>query len=381
VATRELNEIEQFSELVESIYDAALDATLWSDALEGVCGFAQGCAANLFYQGAAPNDMIHFYAWGDDPDYRQLSLKSMRRLNPLFPAALFLEVGKVHAVPDVMPIDEFRATRMYREWARPQGLLDALHANLERSAAGTSSMSFAAWSATDCSTTAREARFMLLVPHLRRAVAIGGVLDFQKARESALSATLDRLTAAVLLVTAEGRLVYVNAKADAMLVAGEVLRAPNGRVTAVAPDAERKLRDAIAAAARGDADLGVKGIAITLAERDDTSQVARVLPLTSGERRGMLDRKAAAAIFVHQTQKGVPAPLETMTKLYGLTAGEVRVLAAVAETSGVASMAAALGISQATIKTHLQSLFAKTGVRRQADLVKLLTRHAPSLQL
>ena len=56
-------------------------------------------------------------------------------------------------------------------------------------------------------------------------------------------------------------------------------------------------------------------------------------------------------------------------------------LAAVAETSGVASMAAALGISQATVKTHLQRLFTKTGVRRQADLVKLLTRHAAPLQI
>ena len=280
-----------------------------------------------------------------------------------------------------MPIDEFRATRMYREWARPQGLLDALHTNLERSATGSSSINIRRLERDGLFDEGARARFTLLVPHLRRAVAIGGVLDFHKARESALSATLDRLTTAVLLVTAEGRLVYVNAKADAMLVSGEVLRAPNGRVSAVDPDAEGKLREAIAAAAQGDADLGVKGVAITLAERGDTSHVAHVLPLTSGDRRGMLDRKAAAAIFVHQTKKGVPAPLETMTKLYGLTAGEVRVLAAVAEISSVASMAAALGISQATVKTHLQRLFAKTGVRRQADLVKMLTRHAASPQI
>jgi hypothetical protein len=51
VATRELNEIEQFSDLVESIYDAALDATLWSDALKDICRYVQGCGANLFYQG------------------------------------------------------------------------------------------------------------------------------------------------------------------------------------------------------------------------------------------------------------------------------------------------------------------------------------------
>lgn len=56
-------------------------------------------------------------------------------------------------------------------------------------------------------------------------------------------------------------------------------------------------------------------------------------------------------------------------------------LAAIAEISGVANMAAALGISQATVKTHLQRLFAKTGVRRQSDLIKLLARHAASQQV
>ena len=226
---------------------------------------------------------------------------------------------------------------------------------------------------------AAKSRLALLVPHVRRAASIGGLLHFHKENEAALSSTLDRLSTAVLLVAADGRIVYVNSKADAMLLSGEFLRATNGRVVAVEQSAERQLRAAIAAAAQGDADLDVKGIAILLAESGGTSQVARVLPLTSGERRGMLDHKAAAAIFIHETKLGVPAPLEVMSKLYNLTAGEVRVLAAVAETSGVENMAATLGISAATVKTHLQSLFAKTGVRRQSELIKILAAHAASL--
>lgn len=31
-----------------------------------------------------------------------------------------------------------------------------------------------------------------------------------------------------------------------------------------------------------------------------------------------------------------------------------------------------LGISQATVKTHLERIFGKTGTARQADLVKLI---------
>ncbi|MET0529651.1 MAG: helix-turn-helix transcriptional regulator [Microvirga sp.] len=320
------------------------------------------------------------YSWGDNPEYLQLYHERYAALNPLFPAALFLEVGKVHAISDIMPIDEFRESRMYREWVRPQGLLDSLYTNLERTAMGGIAMSVNGEESNGLFDDAARARFALLVPHLRRAAGIGGLLHFHKENESALSSTLDRLSTAVLLVTAEGRLVYVNSRADAMLLSGEFLRATNGRLVAVEPGAERQLRAAIAAAAQGDADLDVKGIAILLAESGDTSQVARVLPLTSGERRGMLDHKAAVAIFVHQTKLGVPAPLEVMAKLYKLTAGEMRVLAAVAETSGVENMAMKLGISAATVKTHLQSLFAKTGVRRQSELIKMMAAHAASLR-
>ena len=56
--------------------------------------------------------------------------------------------------------------------------------------------------------------------------------------------------------------------------------------------------------------------------------------------------------------------------------GEVRVLQAMMSVTGVSKTAAALGIAETTVKTHLQHLFAKTGVHRQADLVKLVAAHA-----
>jgi DNA-binding CsgD family transcriptional regulator len=48
------------------------------------------------------------------------------------------------------------------------------------------------------------------------------------------------------------------------------------------------------------------------------------------------------------------------------------VLIAIVEVGGVADVAELLGLSQATVKTHLRQIFAKTGVSRQADLVKLV---------
>jgi DNA-binding CsgD family transcriptional regulator len=54
-----------------------------------------------------------------------------------------------------------------------------------------------------------------------------------------------------------------------------------------------------------------------------------------------------------------------------LTPTELRVLLSIVEVGGVPQTAEALGIAETTVKTHLKRLFAKTGTRRQAELVKL----------
>jgi DNA-binding CsgD family transcriptional regulator len=67
-----------------------------------------------------------------------------------------------------------------------------------------------------------------------------------------------------------------------------------------------------------------------------------------------------------------PDAVVDIAKLYGLTATEVRVLDTLLKVNGVRAMADTLGLSQATVKTHLQNLFRKTGTARQSDLVKLV---------
>ena len=101
--------------------------------------------------------------------------------------------------------------------------------------------------------------------------------------------------------------------------------------------------------------------------------VGHVLPLTSGVRRKAGSGYAAvAAVFVRKAELEAPQAPEVIAKTYGLTPSELRVLLAVFDSGGVLNIAEALGISEATAKTHLRRLFEKTGTKRQADLVKLV---------
>jgi DNA-binding CsgD family transcriptional regulator len=45
---------------------------------------------------------------------------------------------------------------------------------------------------------------------------------------------------------------------------------------------------------------------------------------------------------------------------------------AVVQIGGAPEVAGVLGVSEATVKTHLQHVFEKTGTARQADLIKIV---------
>ena len=220
----------------------------------------------------------------------------------------------------------------------------------------------------------------LIIPHIRRAALIGRVIDLKTAEADSLADTVDGISAGMFMVDASTRIVHANVNGHAMLAQGSLLRAVGGKLAPNDASAEQGLDEVYAMAERGDAAVGVKGIAIPLMALDGERYVAHVLPLTSGARRRAGGTYAAtAAVFVHKAALDAPSPQEVIGKLYKLTPTELRVLLAVVEVGGASEVAEALGIAESTVRTHLLRLFAKTGAKRQADLVKLVASYASPL--
>ena len=90
-------------------------------------------------------------------------------------------------------------------------------------------------------------------------------------------------------------------------------------------------------------------------------------------------RTGVAAIFVCKAALDtLPSP-EIIGKAYKLTPAELRVLLAIVQIGGVPEVAAALGVAETTVKTHLGRLFEKTRTGRQADLVKVVAGYSTPL--
>jgi DNA-binding CsgD family transcriptional regulator len=378
---RVMSDAAQLSSLIGGIYDAALDATLWPDVLAESARFVGGVSAGMCFKDAAIKGGIpYYYHLGIAPHYTQLYADTYVKLDPGTTSRVLAEIGEPVATTDFMPYDEFLETRFYKEWARPQQLADFVTAVLEKSATGAAVFGVYRHERLGPADAEMRQRMRLIIPHIRRAALISRVLDFKRTEAATLVDLLDGISAGMFLVNARGRIVHANASGHAMLAARSLLRAEGGRLAADDAEAERALYEVFATADGGDAAVGLKGIAVPLTANDGGRYVAHVLPLTSGERqRAGTSHAAVAAVFVQKAPLDIPSPHEIIGKQYQLTPTELRVLFAIVQVGGVAEVAEALGIAESTVKTHLQRLFAKTGSKGQAELVKLVASYVSPL--
>jgi len=376
-----MSEAEQLSSLIGDIYDAALDPALWPDVLAKSARFVGGSSAGLFFKDATrKSGNLYYDAGGIAPHYKQLYFDTYVKLDPSTTSHVLAEIGEPVATADLMPFDEFLETRFYKEWVRPQQLIDFVSAVLERSATGAALFGVFRHERDGPADEETRRRMRLIIPHVRRAALIGRVIDLKTGEADSFADTVDGISAGMFLVDASARIVHANASGHAMLAEGVVLRVVGGKLVPNDMSAEQGLNEVYAMSERGDAAVGVKGISVPLIALDGERHVVHVLPLTSGaRRRAGATYAAAAAVFVHKAALESPSPLEVIGKLYKLTPTELRVLLAIVQVGGAPEVAEALGIAESTVKTHLLRLFAKTSTKRQADLVKLVANYASPL--
>ena len=367
---------ESLNDLISLVYDSVVDRSRWAGACARVAAYVGGVGIGYFEQ---EHDTAHVRIWlmvGITPPPDAL-------YRPIYPALVGHFLGEIEqpvATSDLMPFDQLAETEFYRTWAEPQGIVDFVSVVLERSAISAGIFGVFRREQDGLADDDARRRLRLLAPHLRRALLIICMFNRKAAEAATLADTLDGLSAGLCLVDAGGRIVHLNAAAQAILDAGDVLRSVEGRLAARDAQADRTLREVFAAAGQGDEALGTKGIAVPLTGEDGERYVAHALPLTSGARQSAgITHTAAAALFIRRTAPAVSARPEVIGEAFKLTPTELRVLLAIVELGSVPEVAAALGVADTTVRTHVGRLFEKTGARRQADLVKLVTEYATPL--
>jgi len=372
-------EAQHLSHLIGRIYDCAVQPSHWAETLHQLTALLNARVAYLRLDDLTSRTTVIARSAGIPPVW-------LERQPALAPEVIDILVGVLGAgqsidAPSVatrhMSREAIDATTYSREWGRPQGLADYMMLFLLHTPTRLAGLEFGRHEEAGDFGTEEIELARLLIPHLRRCMIISNALDAVTIEKERLAKTLDTLRVGVVLTDGGSRILHANTSASAMFRRGGPVRHAGGRLHAEDEAATTEIRAAIETAARDECAMGKSGLAVRLGRRDTAPLVAHVLPLAKGEVRARLDPKAVAAVFVSNGSDD-EGRVTAASVAFGLTAAETRVLSRILHGCNVVETADALGVAVSTVRTHLDNIFAKTGVSRQADLVRLVARIVPT---
>lgn len=358
-------------DLIGSIYDSVLDPGLWSDAIDRIRRYVG----------------LHLGAIGISYLPSGISIQATTNIPPEFVRAIGatadtipdlwggvaafsrLPVEEPIRMLDHSSVDQWPGNPFYEAFCRPQGLVDQLCLILEYQPNLVATFALGLHESMPPIDDRQVEIFRALAPHMRRAVLIGNLLEARSIVATTFEAALDALGSAILLVDANGQIVYANGRADQMLHAGDPIASLNGRIEVPRELVKGQLERAVAAAKQPDEALGPGG-GIAVRRRDGSGAIVHVLPLQRRTTRPVPN--AVAAVFVAEPNTALNLPLEGLRLLYDLRPAETRVLDLIASGLSGRAVAEALGISENTVHTHTTRLFEKLGVHSRAEAVALV---------
>jgi DNA-binding CsgD family transcriptional regulator len=364
--------LDELSALIGKIYDVALAPSGWPDVLQGVRAFIDAETVTLNAYDLADKTPPWQYEVGNDPRWMQVYVEKYYAINPYMDDVARLASGEVTVASGRPDFEDLPRSEFYRGWLKPQGFLDASVLVIDKTFSSISTLVSVRHERQGLFDEAEVRRlYELLYPHLRRSVLIGSIIAGQGARLDAFTGVLDALSAGVFLLTDKGEIAHANAAGEAMLAAGAPVKKVGGRLELPAGEAARAFREALASVGAGEAALGGKGAAIPIGA--SAGHVAHLLPLNGARRKAIeADRSVALILFVKRNDPADAVALAAFARRFGLTPQETRVLQAVVQVGGVPLAADLLGLSVNTVRTHVTAIFDKTGVRRQADLIRIV---------
>jgi len=361
------------SDLIGSIYDCALDPSCWEQTLADV-GDALDCYGLILgLSDLRHNRLLIHKAVGVEPDHIERLSKHLPDIDAMLGEAL----ASWPSLDEPWVISRhlspaYIETSPYLQECKAAGIVDQMQFFLMHEPMHFSGLGVGRNERQGIITEREIELSKLLLPHLRRAVTISKVLDIRTIAGARMAEALDALRCSVVLTNEHGTILHANRAAEHMLRDGGPIQSAQGLLQATASSAASELRSALALAARNEAGIGKTGLAIRLTEPDVPPIFAHVLPLTGSDFRTRLQPAAVAAVFIGappDAQDGADA----VAAAFGLTPTETKVLASLFAGRTRAETAATLGIAGTTAKTHLEHIFLKTGVTRQAELMRLWT--------
>jgi DNA-binding CsgD family transcriptional regulator len=356
--------------LLDFIYEAAVLADRWPDVLDRVsasCG-AKGGVLHVHV------DTEHGGRWTASPGARAFFAdylsEGWHKQTDRVSRGLRLSRTGFLTDTDLLSEAELATQPVYRDFLIPRGLQATAATHVGCAPAGDLILSiwgFPSHALARASVPALDQ----LRPHLARASMLAARLQLERVRSAVEALALINVPSAIL--GQRRRVLASNSLFDKRLLTfghdtPSGLQLSDDRANATFGDVLTQLEDARAG-----------GASLPIRLRADRRAVLHVLPVR-GAARDLMTGARALLVLTAPGRSHSPS-LALIQGLFDLAPAEAKLAQALSETETVKSAARRLDITEGTARTQLKSIFSKTGVHSQSQLLVMLNQYNVSVEL
>ena len=205
-----------------------------------------------------------------------------------------------------------------------------------------------------------------LINHFARAIKIAKRLVDLDEQHNVVLSLLDRMPIALVLVDANARVIETNALADESLSSGDGLSIKSN-VLDSGSENNKRLLNAIEMMSKHDPAI-TRGQSLSLTnEKTQNNVMLFIAPLKQHD-----SHQASVAVFISQRKSLPSSLPEKFSKHYGLTNKEIQVTEQLTRGLSIKDISEESCVSPHTVRSHLKSILRKTNTSRQVELVSLV---------
>lgn len=365
------------ADFMDQAYGAVLAPQAWPQVLEAFARLVGGHGSALIWQNQADRSGQGIIV-GVDPEILPAYFGAFARRHPSqrwinSPAERLRHfVPRIVADDDAMPKSELMRTPFYNEFMRPFDLHTIVRIGLASAGHDAAFLMVTRPRSRERFEDPELKVMRHLHSHLTRAFELSQRSPAAQSKHDVAETVLERSDAALLVVDAEGKVLHANPAATALLAGDCGLRLVGGRLSAPLQGEAARLHQLIALAGSPDAGRRQGGaMGLTTPSRKLPLSVT-ITPL-GPEPLPIIRARRAVLVSIIDLESAGALSQQRLRQLFGLSRTEAMVASALYEGDTPKEAAERLGVSAYTVRSHLAHIFEKTGVRRQAELVRLIS--------
>lgn len=368
-------DLQTYSHLLDSLYSGATENDKWQTFLSEIKSLLNLQFATLVLRQPTATDPGLLFTSGAEADLAVLDSADNQYTSEFFAQdPLFnLPLNQVVTLEDIVPKEQLLQSDYYKVFLRSLNMdyiagIDWISSNGSRV-----SIRFTRESHQGSFTDADKELLTLLIPHLEHAVSFSLEKQQLLSERQLYAQFISKRSIGIVTLDKHGEVIQCNSTAEQFINSDDGLVNTRNQLLTNSKALNETLRqhiDEALTAKRNKQRMPINALSIPRSSgKMDYQLVIKPVPY---DRHIESESAPCLMIFLQDPEKNLEISVRLLMNLYQLTLSEATIAILLSEGNTMDDVAEELDIKKNTVRAHLRSIFAKTGVTQQSMLVSLV---------